>query len=96
VTIPPPISPNCQLHFGPSPDGRYGSLVDPNGHRWHICSECINSLWQDKQALNQTIDMADNAMNAMLNLAKEIGCECSVCLALKIGAEIGGYDVASD
>jgi hypothetical protein len=43
----------CQLHFRPSPDGRYGKLIDPNGHSWDICSECINSLWQDKQPYNQ-------------------------------------------
>jgi hypothetical protein len=39
----------CQLHFDASPDGRYGTLIDPNGHRWHICSECINSLWTERQ-----------------------------------------------
>lgn len=38
---------NCQLHGGTA--GRFGTLVDPNGHRWLICADCINSLWEDKQ-----------------------------------------------
>jgi hypothetical protein len=38
---------NCQLHGGTAE--RFGTLVDPNGHKWLICAGCINSLWEDKQ-----------------------------------------------
>jgi hypothetical protein len=38
---------NCQLHGGTA--ARFGTLVDPNGHKWLICADCINSLWEDKQ-----------------------------------------------
>lgn len=41
----------CQLCF--QPKGNFGTLIDPNGHRWLICADCINSLWEDKQSLNQ-------------------------------------------
>lgn len=30
---------------------RVGTLVDPNGHRWLICSECIDNLWAGNQAM---------------------------------------------
>jgi hypothetical protein len=92
---------NCQLCFKPT--DRFGTLIDPSGHKWLICSVCINTLWQNKQALNQTVTtgissdgLSPNGLVSMLKLAKETGCECSVCLALTLGAEIAGYDVSTD
>ena len=37
----------CKLHGGEAT--RFGTLVDPNGHRWLICAGCINSLWGENQ-----------------------------------------------
>lgn len=28
---------------------RFGTLIDPNGHRWLLCSECIDALWAKQQ-----------------------------------------------
>jgi hypothetical protein len=42
---------HCQLCYRPS--DRFGTLVDPNKHTWRICADCINSLWADRQAINQ-------------------------------------------
>jgi hypothetical protein len=28
----------------------FGMLVDPNGHKWLICSDCIANLWAGNQA----------------------------------------------
>jgi hypothetical protein len=41
----------CQLHYGKAT--RFGTLIDPNGHKWLICSDCIGTLWKDKQPFNQ-------------------------------------------
>ena len=24
---------------------RFGVLIDPNGHTWNICTDCINNFW---------------------------------------------------
>jgi hypothetical protein len=32
---------------------RFGSLVDPNGHVWLICSKCIKKGWMKRQALRE-------------------------------------------
>lgn len=32
---------------------RFGVLIDPVGHKWRICQDCLNALWQDRQAMNQ-------------------------------------------
>jgi hypothetical protein len=37
----------CELHGGLAT--RFGTLIDPNGHKWVICAACINSLWEEKQ-----------------------------------------------
>lgn len=29
---------------------RFGCMVDPNGHFWRICADCINTLWDNNQA----------------------------------------------
>jgi hypothetical protein len=39
---------NCKLHGGMAT--RFGSLVDPNGHVWLICSDCIDNFWAGNQA----------------------------------------------
>lgn len=41
----------CQVCFNDAQ--RFGTLVDPNGHSWLICTGCIKGLWETKQALNQ-------------------------------------------
>jgi hypothetical protein len=33
----------CELHGGEAT--RFGTLIDPNGHKWIICATCINGLW---------------------------------------------------
>jgi len=41
----------CQVCF--KDNHRFGTLVDPNGHTWLVCKNCINKLWQDAQAILQ-------------------------------------------
>lgn len=40
---------DCQLCW--KKRTRFGMLVDPNGHLWLICAECINTLWAGNQAI---------------------------------------------
>jgi hypothetical protein len=53
---------NIAINFGEHPQGfmcklhgeiayRFGTLVDPNGHSWLICSQCIDNLWAGNQAI---------------------------------------------
>lgn len=37
----------CELHGGTHT--RFGTLIDPNGHKWVICADCINTLWNTRQ-----------------------------------------------
>lgn len=37
----------CELHGGLAT--RFGTLIDPNGHKWIICAACIGSLWAENQ-----------------------------------------------
>lgn len=37
----------CKLHGELAT--RFGTLIDPNGHRWLICAECIDTLWSGRQ-----------------------------------------------
>ena len=30
---------------------RFGSLIDPNGHTWIVCVECIDGLWHRNAAI---------------------------------------------
>jgi hypothetical protein len=43
-TTPPQA---CKLHGELAT--RFGTLIDPNGHRWLICAECIDALWSKQQ-----------------------------------------------
>jgi len=80
----------CQLHFGHSPDGRYGRLIDPNGHSWKICSGCINSLWEAKQPFYQQedTDAANRLAYKALAIARRIDCECMLCLSIRLAGDI--------
>jgi hypothetical protein len=40
----------CDLHGEMAT--RFGTLIDPNGHTWTICAECINTLWAERQMMN--------------------------------------------
>jgi hypothetical protein len=68
----------CQLHYGDAE--RFGTLIDPNGHAWLICADCIDSLWKDKQAFNQADKtpevisiLSDEALDAIVAQMKERG-----------------------
>lgn len=39
----------CQLHGGIATI--FGTLIDPNGHKWLICSACIDNFWAGNQAM---------------------------------------------
>jgi hypothetical protein len=41
----------CELCF--KGNKRFGTLTDPVGRLWLLCVDCIKSLWEDKQAINQ-------------------------------------------
>lgn len=30
---------------------RFGTLIDPNGHKWLICVGCIDNLWSGNAAI---------------------------------------------
>lgn len=30
---------------------RFGTLIDPNGHKWIICTECIDYFWAGNAAV---------------------------------------------
>lgn len=69
----------CQLHGGEA--GRFGTLIDPNGHRWLICDECIASLWEDKQGPvegaetgeTQTPILSDTQIRAIVGRMQRMG-----------------------
>lgn len=39
----------CRIHGGVR--GRFGTLIDPNGHKWLVCDVCINALWGERQQM---------------------------------------------
>lgn len=53
----------CQLHNGEA--DRFGTLVDPNGHMWLLCSDCIKGLW-DAAHWTKLQEQADEAAEARL------------------------------
>jgi len=70
------ISGVCELHYGPAES--FGTLLDPNGHVWLICADCIKSLWDNKQAYNQEPSpmvsiLSDEALDAIVAQMKERG-----------------------
>jgi hypothetical protein len=40
----------CQICW--KPHTRFGTLVDRVGRMWLICQDCIQSLWDERQAVN--------------------------------------------
>jgi len=50
-------------------------LVDPNGHTWLLCEDCIKALWEEKQYINQLPDISDEEieekMDSLLNFLAE-------------------------
>jgi hypothetical protein len=72
------ISGDCQLCYKPAES--FGTLVDPNGHAWLVCADCIRSLWDDRQAFNQENKtpevvsiLTDAAMDAIVAQMRERG-----------------------
>jgi hypothetical protein len=64
----------CELHGGLAT--RFGTLIDPNGHKWIICADCINSLWEDKQPnpnMPTPGDPIDMAMEVLKKALRERG-----------------------
>jgi len=66
----------CQLCF--TDQERFGTLVDPNGHKWLICALCINALWDGRQMLNmeqadrdRQAEAVDAALGRLRNLLIE-------------------------
>jgi hypothetical protein len=37
----------------PDADVGMGKLIDPSGHKWDLCANCIKELWELKQPFNQ-------------------------------------------
>jgi len=68
--IPPPVGRTCQLHGGEAE--RFGTLIDPNGHRWFICAECINELWHRRQAMVMDEDFKQRAVEYVLGLLGQL------------------------
>jgi hypothetical protein len=60
----------CELHGGVA--SRFGTLIDPNGHKWIICADCINTLWAERQAMNmeptkeEKVDQAIDILRSLL------------------------------
>lgn len=40
---------------------RFGSLIDPNGHTWIVCAECIDGLWHRNAAIIQDEEVENRA-----------------------------------
>lgn len=60
----------CQVCF--NDETRFGTLVDPNGHTWLVCRNCINQLWEKAQALNQVApDKIQLAIEALREALRE-------------------------
>jgi hypothetical protein len=62
----------CQVHGGN--ESRFGTLVDPNGHRWLVCSECIDVLWGNRQQMNLEElekERQENAVNEAMRRLRE-------------------------
>lgn len=50
----------CQICF--KVKHRFGTLLDPNGHTWPICAECINTLWHENHATTVEKEIEDKAL----------------------------------
>jgi hypothetical protein len=64
---------SCELHGGMAT--RFGTLIDPNGHKWIICAACINALWDGRQMLNMEAaeqDRQTEAVDAALGRIRDI------------------------
>jgi hypothetical protein len=42
------------------PELTWGVLIDPNSHKWDICSESINALWHLEQPLDQDTELSES------------------------------------
>jgi hypothetical protein len=50
---------------------RFGAMVDPNGHIWRICADCINSLWDANQATKVQQRIEDRAEELAMERIRE-------------------------
>jgi hypothetical protein len=60
----------CQLCY--EDKSNFGTLVDPNGHSWLICSDCITSLWSDRQAINQERQVEEKAVELAQDAVRKL------------------------
>ena len=63
----------CELHGGLA--SRFGTLIDPNGHKWAICATCINGLWGKMQPHPDDVktDPIEAAMDVLKQALRERG-----------------------
>ena len=63
------INATCELCW--KTKERFGSLIDPNGHAWLICADCINTWWEEDHALKMEERVNELAKERAITLIQE-------------------------